>query len=257
MIALEKYLSTEPYHLMKTSKTYAFTLIELLVVISIIAILAGIALPVFGEVQIRGAQTKALSNAKQVGTACKLFAMDYSGNYPRWTDMGANPPTPPTTNGMSDSNSVLKTLLPDYLTDETIFWNPKSAGYCAKTPPDNRIGATTGGGQGGIALDKGENGWGYVAGLSDTSNARWPLIADGAPVPGVYNTDESQPGGVWKGKKAILIRVDISGTVETLFSSTHTIKRDDNPATNALVPDPTNGWLVTDSIFLAPLPTGS
>ena len=84
---------------MKTSKTDAFTLIELLVVISIIAILAGIALPVFGEVQIRGAQTKALSNAKQVGTACKLFAMDYSGNYPRWTDMTQNPPVPATTSG--------------------------------------------------------------------------------------------------------------------------------------------------------------
>ncbi|MEI9895713.1 MAG: prepilin-type N-terminal cleavage/methylation domain-containing protein [Chthoniobacter sp.] len=80
---------------MKTSKNNAFTLIELLVVISINAILAGIALPVFGEVQVRGAQTKALSNAKQVGTACKLFAMDYSGNYPRWTDMTQNPPILP------------------------------------------------------------------------------------------------------------------------------------------------------------------
>src|SRR6516225_1052081 len=198
---------------MKTSKTNAFTLIELLVVISIIAILAGIALPVFGEVQVRGAQTKALSNAKQIGTACKLFAMDYSGNYPRWTDMTQNPPVPDKVSGIQDSNSVLKTLLPDYITDETIFWNPKAAGYCSKTPPDNKFGAATGAGQGGIALDAGENGWGYVAGLSDTSNARWPLIADGAPQ-GVYDTDENKPGGVWKGKKAVLIRVDISGSVE-------------------------------------------
>jgi len=241
---------------MKTSKTYAFTLIELLVVISIIAILAGIALPVFGEVQVRGAQTKALSNAKQVGTACKLFAMDYSGNYPRWTDMSANPPTPPTTSGLQDSNSVLKTLLPDYLTDETIFWNPKSAGYCAKSPPDNKIGAASGAGSGGIALDKGENGWGYVAGLNDTSNARWPLIADGAPA-GVYSTDENAAGGVWKGKKAVCIRVDISGTVETLYTKNHTIKRDDDPTQNALTVDNANGWLITDSVFLAPLPTGN
>ena len=51
---------------MKLHKAQAFTLIELLVVISIIAILAGIALPVFGEVKIRGDQTKALSNAKQI-----------------------------------------------------------------------------------------------------------------------------------------------------------------------------------------------
>ena len=59
---------------MKLQKAQAFTLIELLVVISIIAILAGIALPVFGEVKIRGDQTKALSNAKQIGTACKIYA---------------------------------------------------------------------------------------------------------------------------------------------------------------------------------------
>lgn len=241
---------------MKSSKTNAFTLIELLVVISIIAILAGIALPVFGEVQIRGAQTKALSNAKQVGTACKLFAMDYSGNYPRWTDMTVNPPTPTTTDGLSDSNSVLKTLLPDYITDETIFWNPKAAGYCNKTPPDNKIGAQSGAGAGGVALDKGENSWGYVAGLNDTSNARWPLIADGAPN-GVYDINENNPGGVWKGKKAICIRVDISGTVETLFTANHTIKRDDDPSKNALTVDDQNGWLIKDSKFLAPLPTGS
>lgn len=241
---------------MKTSKLNAFTLIELLVVISIIAILAGIALPVFGEVQVRGAQTKALSNAKQIGTACKLFAMDYSGNYPRWTDMTVNPPTPNTVSGISDSNSVLKSLLPDYITDETIFWNPKAASYCRKTPPDNRFGAASGAGQGGIALDAGENCWGYVAGLSDTSNARWPLIADGAPQ-GVYNTDENAAGGVWKGKKAVLIRVDISGTVETLYTSRHTIKRDDDPTQNALTPDTGNGWLITDSIFLAPQTTGN
>ena len=34
-----------------------------------IAILAGIALPVFSSVQVKGAQTKALSNAKQIGLA--------------------------------------------------------------------------------------------------------------------------------------------------------------------------------------------
>jgi prepilin-type N-terminal cleavage/methylation domain-containing protein len=241
---------------MKTLKTNAFTLIELLVVISIIAILAGIALPVFGEVQVRGAQTKALSNAKQIGTACKLFAMDYSGNYPRWTDMTVNPPTPATVDALQDSNGVLKALIPDYITDETIFWNPKSAGYCNKTPPDNKVGNTSGGGAGGVALDKGENGWGYVAGLSDTSNSRWPLLADGAPA-GVYDTNENNPGGVWKGKKAILIRVDISGTVETLFTKTHTIKRDDDPTKNALEVDDGNGWLIKDSKFLAPLPTGT
>ena len=51
---------------MKKKTTAAFTLIELLVVIAIIAVLASIALPVFSSVQTKGAQTKALSNGKQI-----------------------------------------------------------------------------------------------------------------------------------------------------------------------------------------------
>jgi prepilin-type N-terminal cleavage/methylation domain-containing protein len=233
---------------MKTSRINAFTLIELLVVISIIAILAGIALPVFGEVQTRGAQTKALSNAKQIGTACKLFAMDYQGNFPRWTTMTATPYTDAAAG--DKSNDVLANLLPDYLNDETIFWNPKAAIYCKKTPPDGKL---TGGQGGGQTLDTGENCWGYMTGLSDTSNARWPLLAD-ATMPGVttYATDEAAAGGVWRGKKAIVIRADISGNVETLFSGTHTIKRDDNPQSDALVFDQPTNWLAADSHWLTP-----
>jgi prepilin-type N-terminal cleavage/methylation domain-containing protein len=60
----------------------AFTLIELLVVIAIIAILASIALPVFSSVQERGKQTKDMSNAKQIATACKVYAGDHDGKFP-------------------------------------------------------------------------------------------------------------------------------------------------------------------------------
>ncbi len=60
----------------------AFTLIELLVVITIIAILASIALPVFNGVTERANQTKDLSNAKQIGLALKLFASDNNGAFP-------------------------------------------------------------------------------------------------------------------------------------------------------------------------------
>ena len=67
---------------MKRNSVAAFTLIELLVVISIIAVLAGIALPVYTTVQERGAQTKDLSNAKQIALACKLYATDNDGKFP-------------------------------------------------------------------------------------------------------------------------------------------------------------------------------
>ncbi|HEX8296915.1 MAG TPA: prepilin-type N-terminal cleavage/methylation domain-containing protein [Chthoniobacteraceae bacterium] len=228
---------------MKTSKTNAFTLIELLVVISIIAILAGIALPVFGEVQVRGAQTSALSNAKQVGLACKLFAADYNGNFPLYSDPVAK------TEGGGDSNSLLQTLIPDYIPDKKIFAIPRSA-YCkgvgrSNTQPDK--------------LGRGENEWAYVKGLSDTSNARFPLLADGFSGPGstTYVADESQPGGVWKGKKAIVIRVDTSGAVETLYkrgtgaSVKSTVKRsDDDPTKDAFQPDPSANppWLTGSDV---------
>lgn len=45
-------------------------------------VLAGIALPVFGEVRERGNQTKALSQIKQVGTACRIYAIDHDGKFP-------------------------------------------------------------------------------------------------------------------------------------------------------------------------------
>src|SRR5436189_1968018 len=107
------YQQTHPN--MEASNTNAFTLIELLVVISIIAILAGIALPVFGEVQVRGAQTKALSNAKQVGLACKLFAQDYNGNFPTYTNVETK------TEGNTDSNGILSTLIPDYIAERRVI----------------------------------------------------------------------------------------------------------------------------------------
>lgn len=47
-----------------------------------VSFLAGLALPVFGEVRERGNLTKALSNAKQVGTACKIYALDHDGKFP-------------------------------------------------------------------------------------------------------------------------------------------------------------------------------
>jgi len=229
---------------MKTSPKNAFTLIELLVVISIIAILAGIALPVFGEVQVRGAQTKALSNAKQVGLACKLFAGDYNGSFPYFTDPVNRTGTP------TDSNAVLQTLIPDYLPDKGVFSIPKSA-YCKKR----------GGGGGGDAasrLEAGDNEWAYVVGLSDTSNASFPLLADGFATGSTsspyYVADEALPGGVWKGKKAVVIRVDISGNVETTYrrgqagsgTAKYTVKRsNDEPTKNAFDPDPTGNppWL--------------
>ena len=189
----------------------AFTLIELLVVISIIAILAGIALPVFGEVQVKGAQSKVLSNIKQVGLACRLFADDFNGLFPTYTIDDATGKM--TTTEVGDSNTAFSQLFDaGYMKTEQLFFCAKSA--FTKTPPDEKMGA-------GSTLGPGENHFAYVLGLTTTSNAAYPLIADGFKSEGehIYSAKEDEKGGVWKGKKAIVLRCDNSGTIEKLSKS--------------------------------------
>ena len=59
-----------------------FTLIELLVVIAIIAILAAILFPVFARAREKARQTSCLSNLKQLGLACQMYAQDYDERLP-------------------------------------------------------------------------------------------------------------------------------------------------------------------------------
>lgn len=206
---------------MKSIKsTAAFTLIELLVVISIIAVLASIALPVFGQIQVRGAQTKALSNAKQVGLACKLSAMDNNGNFPSYQlDTNLKPDT---TKAVSTSNDALAQLIPDYVQSEDIFFVQGSA--FTKFAPDNKVdnpmAATPT-----ESLKAGENHWAYVTQLTETSNSAFPLLADGfaSESTHTYTADKTQKGGVWEAKKAVIVRVDGSGEIVKVNTKDKTV----------------------------------
>ncbi|HEX8296024.1 MAG TPA: type II secretion system protein, partial [Chthoniobacteraceae bacterium] len=93
-------------------KKSAFTLIELLVVISIIAILAGIALPVFNKVAERSKATNCASNLRQVGIGLNAYLNDNNDQYFAKTGGG------------EDETSWPKTLQAKYVPSWKIFRSP-------------------------------------------------------------------------------------------------------------------------------------
>jgi prepilin-type N-terminal cleavage/methylation domain-containing protein len=70
---------------MKRERAAAFTLIELLVVIVIIAVLMGLAFPVFQAVMNQAKKTQARNDLTQIVTAVNAFYTEY-GKYPFVTD---------------------------------------------------------------------------------------------------------------------------------------------------------------------------
>jgi prepilin-type N-terminal cleavage/methylation domain-containing protein len=83
-----------------------FTLIELLVVISIIAILASIAYPVYTGVQERAKAAQDLNNLRQIGLATQMYLNDNDGGFFLPTD------------------NWMQTLNPKYVTTWKVFQSP-------------------------------------------------------------------------------------------------------------------------------------
>jgi prepilin-type N-terminal cleavage/methylation domain-containing protein len=245
----------------KNTAPTAFTLIELLVVITIIAILASVALPAFIGVQERAQQTKDLSNIKQIGLALKQFAVDNNGAFPNKAPGGAGDynTAAVTLAAGNFSNDAFWWLFPTYTTSEDIFVVPGSA-YTPNNPTNLLDDPATGARANTLAA--GECAYGYITGLTDTSNAAFPLVADGwvTPVgaPPAYSVSKSTPGGVWAAKKAVVLFVDASAQIMKCSSASAptplTVMRSgrayslfDNASSTAADP-----WLVAANLRLDP-----
>ena len=68
------------------TNTRAFTLVELLTVISLIASLAALLFPVFGQARGKARRSVCLSNVRQIGMAVEMYCEDYDGIYPYAVD---------------------------------------------------------------------------------------------------------------------------------------------------------------------------
>ncbi len=115
-------------------KKSAFTLIELLVVISIIAILAGIALPVFQKAQEKSRAVTCAANLHQIGVGLQTYLVDNDDQmFPLVGATGAG--------GGGAAASWPVTLHAKYLPDWKIFRSPFDV-VTASRPPANESSPT-------------------------------------------------------------------------------------------------------------------
>ncbi len=205
---------------MKTRIQQGFTLIELLVVITIIAILAGLALPTFTKIQEKGNMTKGISNCRQIITALRIYSSDNNGNYPdvamaSGADAGGGGGGGG--GGSSTSNDVFRELFKTASIDtEAIFGCPASK----DGNPDGNIGTSP---EYSEAVRPGENHWAMTGGLTDSASGTYPVVYEnptaGAWPSPTWNPDGAgtgSPGRTWSGGKVIVGMNDSSvGTEST------------------------------------------
>ena len=198
-----------------------FTLVELLVVISIIAALAGLAVPAILKQKKKMDMTQAISNSKQI----YLVLLDFE------SDMGTFPDATTATSSTelnsftgSNSNNMLGQLIAGgYTKSEEIFF-AKGGNPAGNKKPDDVISPTT------SILRAGECGFAYtqvtggatpgLRGLSTSDNGGIPIIMapvqTGASDP-VFKTDPYDNRGVY-------LRVDGSARSERLNQTDFKIK---------------------------------
>lgn len=202
-------------HKIRTSK--GFTLVELLVVIAIIAGLAAMAFgPIMRQIK-AGEKTKAIGKANNILVAMLSFASDNSGQFPN--DSTSRQPG----GGGGTSNDYLQQLIDSGKVDnEKDFWVKENSavGTVKTSEPNNNS-----------TLEAGENAWGYVVNLANTSNTNLPLIFDSSSSAGEFNT------AVWEGY-AIVGKIDKSVAALPISYGSGKPLNDDNTGKTGPVEEP-------------------
>jgi len=196
----------------KASKSLiAVTIGELVIMVFVLFVLISLLPPAISVLRKRGRQLKDLSNAKRVAVALRDFASDHNGAFPNKEPAIDYEPAENLTS-TNKSNDAFWWLFPSYVTSEDIFTVKGSA--WSPNPPDNKLDAP-GSAERAETLQRGECAYLYVTGLNDRSNPQFPLLADAGTANDVtvYTDVENEKGGVWGGRKAIIVFVDGSGDV--------------------------------------------
>lgn len=174
----------------KMSSRQGLTLIEAAIAIVIVAALAVLAWGSHQRSMDRVAVSMAVTNARQLALACRLYAQANGGEFPAGTEPGSAP---------TNANTVLQDLLTTGEVDlELLFWNPRATHVCAPDPPN----------EDGI-LDPGENAFDYVAGLTDRSPRGLPLLVEAQTSPHMWDVRAGHP----RHGQVVVLMVDASANV--------------------------------------------
>jgi prepilin-type N-terminal cleavage/methylation domain-containing protein/prepilin-type processing-associated H-X9-DG protein len=106
------------------ARTDGFTLIELLVVLSLIAILAALAVPVYQRVIQNGRATACVSNLRQIGVGLGAYLADNNNVMPTLLTARAS---------ISAPGAVIDNTLSRYITNPSVFACPADLGGFAKS----------------------------------------------------------------------------------------------------------------------------
>src|SRR5215468_8294303 len=159
--------------------------------------------------QKREKQIKDLSNARQIALALKNFGTDHDSVFPN-KEPAEDYSAADDLTSANKSNDAFWWLFPTYLNREDIFAVPGSV--WSPTPPDNKLDAA-GSAERTKTLRQGECAYLYVTGLTEVSNPAFPLVADAGTAEDVtvYTNAKNEKGGIWRGRRAIVLFVDGSG----------------------------------------------